>query len=150
MKSLNQLPDQGVDSHLLSRADEDGKEVKELENLNYFTRRITLEGMEAEREFLRIILNDLPTLQEDQQATIEAWRSGDVAVLEALAVRKIDPYPKVKEVMLAERNRNWLPGLRAHRRSGKVVLAVVGVGHLVGEDNLRDLLEARGAQFEQL
>ena len=150
LQALDHVPSQGVDSHLLARADADGKEVNELEDLNYLTRRITILGMETEREFLRMILDDLPTLQEDQQVLIEAWRGGDFAALEALAVRKMDPYPRVKRVMLAERNRNWLPRLRDYRRSGRGVLVVVGVGHLVGEGNLRDLLEARGARLEQL
>lgn len=150
LQALDQTPSQGVDSYLLARADENRKEVKELENLNYFTRRLTSLGMEAEREFLRMILNDLPTLQEDQQAIIEAWKGGDVAALEALAVRKMDPYPNVKRVMLSERNGNWLSRLREYKRLGCKVLTVVGVGHLVGKGNLRELLEARGSHFEQL
>lgn len=146
MRSIGWGP--GVEARLLERADADRKSVEELEDLNYVTRRIVARGMDTEREYLSLILDALPTLRADQEKLLEAWSNGDISALEKLTA--LDRYPLVKEVVQKERNRNWLSLLKDYRKSGKRVLVAVGAAHLVGEGNLRELLEARGAKFEQL
>jgi uncharacterized protein YbaP (TraB family) len=62
---------------------------------------------------------------------------------------QFDQFPNLSGLLLHQRNRNWAMRLLAHRKSKESVLVTVGCFHLVGESNLRQLLEQKGAHFEQ-
>jgi uncharacterized protein YbaP (TraB family) len=70
--------------------------------------------------------------------------------VEKYRTEDFDPFPKLTSLVLDQRNRNWLPRLRQYRKAKSPTLVVVGCFHLVGPGNLRELLEQKGAEFEQL
>jgi uncharacterized protein YbaP (TraB family) len=150
-EAMNRLLDSkqvdGIDSHLINRADIDGKKVEPLEDINYVP-FIMRANLEAGREYLRQALDEIDALENQQLVFREAWRTGSIATLEALT--NDDAYPLVKKALITERNHQWLSRLMEIRASGERVLVVVGVGHLLGAGNLRELLEAHGAEFSQL
>ena len=48
------------------------------------------------------------------------------------------------DVLLVQRNRNWLPAIERMLADNQENLIVVGAGHLAGEDDLLDLLVDAG------
>jgi uncharacterized protein YbaP (TraB family) len=139
---------EGLDSHLLSDADAAAKQVVELEDINYGFRRIREAGLPTELEYLRLILDSLPTLKEDHERLLEAWRTGDLRVLDEQHTQDMDAYPLVMKILQTERNSNWLPIIETLRSRAEGVIVVVGVFHLVGRGSLLDLMGLDN--FEQL
>ena len=72
----------------------------------------------------------------------DAYRAGDT---QAIVRRASGGDPEVSRTVFRDRNRAWLPQLeQISRSSGGHVFGVVGLAHLVGPDNVLDLLRSRG------
>jgi hypothetical protein len=90
---------------------------------------------------------------EDDPSTydrvVQEWMTSDIPALQRDA---IDPLKRVSptlyERLLAERNRRWSAILSARLRQPGLVVVVVGVGHMVGQDGLPSLLRAKGYRVE--
>jgi uncharacterized protein len=129
-----------LDMALLQRASELDKEIAFLEDwrfqLGVLARTVTAEDL---AELLvpegkgRRIMAEL----------IAAYRSGDFEKLAELTedVRVDDP--QRHELLLAARNRDWIPKLRPHLARGRAFVAV-GAAHFPGTDGLIELLRAEG------
>jgi len=52
--------------------------------------------------------------------------------------------------VLVQRNRNWIAPIEALMQEERRTLVVVGVGHLVGEDSVTQMLQAEGYTVTQL
>jgi uncharacterized protein len=74
---------------------------------------------------------------------IAAYRSGDFEKLAALAEAERSEDPARHELLLASRNRDWMPKLRPHLERGRTFVAV-GAAHLPGEGGLIELLRSQG------
>ncbi|ADU36969.1 TraB/GumN family protein [Variovorax paradoxus] len=89
---------------------------------------------------------DRETARRNFQRMHDAWISGDPATL--WAVQKDGPLnrdPELYELVFAVRNRRWAERIATIAPSEQEnTLVIVGAGHLVGTDNLLDLLRARG------
>ncbi len=95
----------------------------------------------------------LRQIEEEAQSVHEldrAWASGDLDALARLSDRMIgEAGPVVKEAILTRRNRAWTERIaRLHAGEGRFFIAV-GAAHLVGEDNVIDMLRARGLEVER-
>jgi hypothetical protein len=81
----------------------------------------------------------------------EAWHAGDLealeAVLEALAMEEPS---QVREALIVRRNEAWVEDITELMAGAQDALIVVGVGHLVGDDALPGLLEAKGYTVERV
>lgn len=73
---------------------------------------------------------------------VRAWMAGDVDGL-AMVPRTPDEAAAL-DVLLVQRNRNWVPMIAQMLRDNQENLIVVGAGHLAGEDDLLDLLVDAG------
>jgi uncharacterized protein YbaP (TraB family) len=73
---------------------------------------------------------------------VEAWIAGDVDQL--AMVPKTDAEAAALDVLLIQRNRNWVPMIEQMLRDNSENLIVVGAGHLAGEDDVLDLLAEAG------
>jgi uncharacterized protein YbaP (TraB family) len=75
---------------------------------------------------------------------IRAWASGDVeAIADSVAPRNDAERAEV-ELLLLDRNRNWMPALETLLAQNREDLVVVGAAHLAGEGSVLDLLEQAG------
>ena len=75
---------------------------------------------------------------------IDAWLTGDTAVLGRLIEKAFAGFPEAYEVLIAARNRRWADTIEALLARSDAVFVVVGAAHVVGPDNLIDLLRDRG------
>lgn len=75
---------------------------------------------------------------------LNSWASGDTVGLTKLLEEGFAEVPQLRAQLLVQRNRNWVPKLRAMLASGKTHFVTVGAGHLIGRDSVVAMLRARG------
>jgi len=142
---------QGVDVYFNNRALGDAKTVGELESVQDQINYIANMGEGNESEFILLSLNDLEEISSSIEGLITAWREGDIQALAELFVDDMKSESEdLYNSLLLERNQNWLPIIERMFSEGGNEFVLVGAAHLVGEDGLLSLLQARGYQIEQL
>jgi uncharacterized protein len=143
-------PALGLDQHFYDRAKEAGRAVQGLETVDYQISRF--DGMTAEQQdkMLAETLKELATETAAVGTLGDAWKAGDAATVERLALADIKSDPVMYQRLLVERNKNWIPKIEAlFARRGKAMV-VVGAAHLIGPDGLLAMLKAKGYTIEQL
>ncbi len=142
---------QGVDVYFNNRALGDAKPVGELESVQAQIDFIANMGEGSESEFILLSLKDMQEIATTMDDLIAAWRTGDNNALAELFVDDMKAESEeLYETLLVERNINWLPIIEQMFNQDGIEFVLVGAAHLVGEDGLLNLLQAKGYQVEQL
>lgn len=144
-------PNSGVDKTLLDQAKAAGKPVKGFETIEQQMGFFGSFDEETSRQFLIDVLNQ----EEEGKALLEtmltAWYTGDEATLEKIFTEEMMvKTPKLYDVLLKGRNRNWVPQIEQILSGSGTSLIVVGTGHLVGPDGVPTLLKAKGIRVDAL
>jgi len=143
-------PELGLDKHFYDQAKAAGKAVQGLETTEFQISRFDTMTMEQQDRMLAQTLKELAT----ETATIDklgtAWKAGDVAAVESIALTDLKSDPQMYQRLLVERNRNWMPKIEALFARRGHALVVVGAAHMVGPDGLLAMLRAKGYTIEQL
>jgi uncharacterized protein YbaP (TraB family) len=143
-------PALGLDQHFYEQATGAGRPVQGLETVEYQISRFDEMTMEQQDKMLAETLNELATETTTVGKLGDAWKTGDAAAVERIALADIKSDPLTYQRLLVERNKNWMPKIEAlFARRGKA-LVVVGAAHLIGPDGLLAMLRARGYAIEQL
>jgi uncharacterized protein len=113
-------------------------------------------GLETVDEHLEVIwrvprsvfIDDLTAAVRDPEGSrlavsqvVSAYVHADAAKLRAI-LDATDP--AFNTILLRERNERWIPQILSWHQNGEAFIAV-GAGHLVGSDNVIDMLRARGS-----
>jgi len=139
----------GVDMQLNARAKAAGKPVFGLESADF--QLGLFDGLStADQE--QMLIGDAAPEQDakDLTAIRDAWVVGNVAALDSLLNRRLDSAPSLRNALLTNRNRSWIPKLEELIKGKDDALVVVGAGHLVGKDGVLELLKAKGYTIEQM
>ena len=80
---------------------------------------------------------------------VNAWSARDAAHFETLLVQRMRLWPSTFEVLISERNRNWLPLVVAMSHDGVSRIIVVGLLHLFGPTGLPALVEQQGMRMSR-
>ena len=143
------MADTGVDMYFYEKAVSDGKTLGELETPLQQMQFITSMGLGREDELILNTLRDMKELPMMMSALKTAWREGNREQLVDLGMRPLQQdFPALYEMLLVDRNREWLPALEAMLKTPEVEFVLVGALHLVGEDGLLDQLARRGYRVE--
>ena len=143
-------PELGLDKHFYDEAKAGGKGVQGLETVEFQISRFDTMTMEQQDRMLAETLKELATETATVGKLGDAWKAGDVAAVEAIALADLKSDPLMYQRLLVERNKNWIPKIEAlFARRGRA-LVVVGAAHLVGPDGLIAMLKAKGYTVEQL
>jgi hypothetical protein len=81
---------------------------------------------------------------------VSAWETGDAARLESIMTTNFKDYPDIYDRFIVQRNRAWAGFIEQLLAQGGTTLVVVGAGHLVGQDNLVQLLKDKKYTIEQV
>ncbi len=144
-------PELGLESTFFTKAVTDGKPSRGLETVAF---QISCLGRFEDAKLEEWILASLQHLEEEEghafDKITEAWRKGEGEKL--AAILKEDPgySPELYEVLLVERNRNWIPEIEKALAEKHDVMFLVGAAHLVGDDGLVELLTKKGLVVTQL
>jgi uncharacterized protein YbaP (TraB family) len=140
----------GVEMHLLKKATRDGKTILGFESVEQQLAYLDGLSLDAQRELLMQTLAESAAIREIMDDLILAWRSGDIDYLEQTLLEDVSGYPELYDTIVANRNRLWLDTIDELLERGEDYLVVVGALHLVGEDGVPQLLEARGVRVTQM
>lgn len=142
-------PAYGIEAHFTGRAVADGKEVLGLEEPAEQLGLLDALSADAQKQLLLQTLEEAGDIETLMDSIIGAWRTGDFAFLEANMLAPMREYPELYEVIVAERNRDWVGQIEDLLDDDDDYLIVVGALHLVGEDGVPALLEAAGYEPRQ-
>lgn len=160
----------GVDSHFLELAHKEGKEVLEVESLEFQTGLLTSANAQEDAwAALPLIADNFDAYVKSYEFLFTAYSKGDIPALEFAVFgssanqngtgdEKLDELLKSlgaaeqednSEYMLSSRNVNMADAAASYLESGKKVFFVVGAGHMVGPDGIPALLEKMGYTVER-
>lgn len=146
-----QMTGEGVDSYFNKQAKVDGKPLQYLESVESQISLLSNMGEGYEDSFMKINLEQFGDFKQYFSTMIDAWRTGDMAKLNAIAVepaRQMDP--KLYHALFVQRNQNWLPQIEKMFGNNSKELVLVGGGHLAGEHSVLALLQQSGYKLEQV
>jgi uncharacterized protein YbaP (TraB family) len=150
LRKLGFDPDVGVDRYFADRAKQEEKPVQGLETPEF---QIGLFGQFSRHDqelMLLQTLKEMDLLEHSVERIMNAWKDGDVAAMEKLMLASMREYPEVRQKLIDDRNRRWVPQLEQLLSGGERVLVIVGAAHLVGPTGVIELLKRRGYRVEQL
>jgi uncharacterized protein YbaP (TraB family) len=96
-------------------------------------------------------LQQLAAFEASVNPLVEAWRKGDIATLAQISsadARRIAP--RAHEVILVNRNRNWIPRIEHWLAANHDYFVACGTAHLVGPDSVIAMLEKKGYKVERI
>ncbi|SDG68558.1 hypothetical protein SAMN04488136_101270 [Vibrio xiamenensis] len=153
MKQLEYLgyrSDDGVDLRLVYRATTKGIPVLSLETLQFQVNLLTSQ-QDAGKEMLTSFIDEFDGAEKAIKCLLTSWKTGDIKSLEKFAELS-EMSPDYEQQFITQRNHDW-----ANKLANKFVtqskgnyLVVVGMLHLVGQDNLLSLLRQQGFVITKL
>jgi uncharacterized protein YbaP (TraB family) len=149
LKQLGFDENLGIDKHFSDAAKRSNKQLlpleTALEQINF------LDGLspKTQDQMLRQSVDENQTEQAEIKTIAAAWRAGDVATMERVALSDVKDSREVYETLLAGRNRRWIPKIESCSQTTASCFIVVGAAHLVGPDGLLALLKQRGYTVTQ-
>ena len=125
------------------------KEVKGLESLSY--QASVLDSIPYQLQASQLVeqidkMNRGESNESEMEKLFAAYKAQDLAALEQLLIHSESGIGAFADVMLFNRNRNWVNKLR-ELLPKKSLLIAVGAGHLPGEQGLIELLRKEGYQL---
>jgi len=139
----------GVDQFFTSRALTDQKQTAALETIEQQIDFLTTMGEGEEDALVLQTIDELENLVEEFSALKSAWRRGDTQTLEEIGLKDFQAFPEAYQAVLVNRNRAWLPKIERMLEDEQIEYVLVGVLHLVGDDSVLAMLEARGYEVER-
>lgn len=142
-------PQSGVEAVLKARALAAGKPIQGLETIDKQVG--ILAGMsEADQlVFLRSLLEAWEDATVELDRMVGAWATGDVALLEEIAVDEMQAEaPVLYDALLVRRNTDWANQIQTMLEGSGTIFIAVGAAHLAGDDSVQEILEARGVNVE--
>ena len=143
-------PAWGIEARIVERAKADEKPILGLETLEEQLSFMNNLDAETQKLFLLQSLEEATEVQNEVDSIVTAWRSGDTETLEQLLLEGLQETPLLFDALLNQRNQNWVPQIIELTRQPGNHLVIVGTMHLVGENSVLQMLEARDIHSRQL
>jgi uncharacterized protein YbaP (TraB family) len=149
----------GIDWEIARTATKLGHKVNGFETIDFQASVLSAESEADQLRQLRMMLA-MPRETRERMFSMMfpsfvAWANGDTRPMTAFftftsLVSNFDAKQKAQlDRLLVNRNRNWADKLEERLKGSGVSFVAVGGGHLIGPNNLRALLEARGIHVER-
>jgi len=144
LQQVGFTPELGVDMHFFERAGEGGKRIVALETIE--DQIDVFDGLTPDQQvaLLESTLTEMDSIRDRMDEITAIWASGDSERLSQLMNESLLDQPVLTERILYDRNRKWLPQIEAMVASGEPAIVIVGMGHMVGEQSVTDLLIEAG------
>jgi uncharacterized protein YbaP (TraB family) len=141
--------DLGVDIYFYQRAKALNKPIFGLETINDQA-NVLIENEKTGELHLLFTIERLPEYKSALTQMVDAWRKGQVDILDQFLNQDERNDPEMFYRMFAKRNARWLPQIEKLTHENFNCLVIVGAGHLVGSHGLVETLRSRGYQIDQL
>jgi uncharacterized protein len=140
----------GVDLYFYRKAKAAGKPVLGLETLRDQAQIFDRFNDAENEQYLVGTISGLPAYAVMVRQLVDAWKNGDVQLLDQLLNQDKRSDPTTHEALFSRRNSKWLPEIERFAHQGGNYLIIVGAGHLVGDDGVVAQLRQAGYSVEQL
>lgn len=144
-------PSSGVEYRLKAAGDEAGVSYGYFETVEQqlrFFADMPIETQIADFE------NGLTQALEDPgllDRMVQAWATGDTDTLDTVMNESMrDASADLYDVLIVQRNENWIPLIEQILDSGESAFIAVGAGHVTGPQGVISLLQARGHTVERI
>ncbi|NBB93441.1 MAG: TraB/GumN family protein [Gammaproteobacteria bacterium] len=125
--------------------------VRSLESAEAQIRMLADLDAEQQADMLASTLDQLEEGTERFEALTREWATGETEGMEAMLVETMQTeYPELYDVLFTRRNADWVEQLEAELAGSGTDFVAVGVGHLVGEGSVIELLRERGWTVERV
>ncbi|MBW1859564.1 MAG: TraB/GumN family protein [Deltaproteobacteria bacterium] len=142
-------PSYGVDAYFFRKAKEDEKQRIFLEPVEFQIDLFAKMGPREQESFLKQTMEDLGVIESMVSDMVNSWQIGDVDTLGSILNMSFSKHPDMYDRIMVQRNINWVSRIEGLLNQDGNVLVIVGAGHLVGDQNLLQLLRKRGYKMEQ-
>lgn len=150
MRKIGFQPERGIEQYVLGQAQVAGKEILGLETVEFQLGLFDALPAEQQQAMLEQTLAELDEGIAVLDEMVAAWRDGEMERLSAELLDEFAEFPGLYETLVTKRNNAWVPPLERMLADGQRHLVVVGALHLVGPDNVVELLRERGHDVERL
>ena len=158
---LENLSTEGVDASFVAKANDDGKEVVNIETLDIQVGAVDGYSDELVDYIISETLDDIDEIDdyaEDFGELYNLWAKGDVDPMleeemddvDDLPADLQDDYADYMDVMLYNRNKGMADKASEFLKEGKNYLFMVGSAHYAGDRGVDDLLEEMGYTVEKI
>ncbi len=142
--------ERGLEQYLLRKSHEAHKPIIGLETLAMQIGVFDALPPASQQAMLEQTLNELDEANTEMAKLATAWRDGHLETLSEGLLADFAAFPGLYETLVKNRNASWVEPLERVLSDGRHYLVVVGALHLVGRDNVLDMLKARGHEAVRL
>jgi uncharacterized protein len=150
MRKLGFEGERGLEQYLLRKSRDAAKPIIGLETLALQLGIFADLPASSQAAMLEQTLRDMSEGDTVIAKLATAWRDGHLEALGEELLASLDDVPGLDDALVRNRNAEWVKTLERYLGDGKRYLVVVGAFHLVGRDNVIDLLNARGLKAVRL
>jgi uncharacterized protein len=140
----------GVDLYFYRKAKAAGKPMLGLETLRDQAEIFDRFNDRQNEQYLLSTISGLPEYAEMIRRLVNAWKDGDVRLLDRLLNQDKEADPITHETLFSRRNAKWVPEIERFAHASGNYLIIVGAGHLVGDDGVVAQLRRAGFSVQQL
>lgn len=151
LKAAGFLPEEGVEMNLRARALAAGKTIHGFETIDQQIGGLARMSDDGQMVYLRHYLKTWNTAADELEHAVAGWTVGDAAAMTAFAHangRGISE--EAHQIFLARRNADWAGQIETLMQGSGVAFIAVGAAHLHGDDNVLDMMRARGISVRKL
>jgi len=142
-------PESGVEKQLQPMVA--GKTIRALETAQGQMEMLASIPEDVQLLMLREALAEMDESIDELRDLADDWAVGDVEDLEAELIEEMKAeMPGAFDIMFTKRNQNWVDQIEIEMKGSGTDFIAVGAGHLVGEDSVPAILEARGYTVTRL
>jgi uncharacterized protein YbaP (TraB family) len=142
---------EGVDMFFYKAASKDNKAVEGLETIDEQIDYLLEMGKGHENDLVSYTITDINSTKNNFEIIVDSWRRGDVDKLDRLIVGEIrTKMPEIYKDVIMNRNNNWMQVIEKYFANQKTEFVMVGMAHLVGTDEIIEMLSKKGYKVEKL
>jgi hypothetical protein len=139
----------GVEEELMKIAKEDKKEIKGLETIQFQASVFDSIPYEWQAKELLKNIDSFSVYKNEFETMVDFYKNQQLDSIKSLMGKSKSGDEKYDDLLLNNRNKNWVKQLKEIMKNQSVFVAV-GTGHLVGEKGLINLLRKEGYKVEPL
>ncbi len=157
--SLDGMKESGIDSYFIGLAKEDGKEVRDIEELEDQMNALTAStDALAEYNINGALEISMEEFEEDFMELYNVWAKGDVEGYAELDAEGMEEFPEelkadyevYNDLLLTQRNIGMAEKAAEYIKNGDNIFYMVGFAHFCGDGSVIDLLEKQGYKVEKI
>lgn len=138
----------GIDNYFESKAKIDQKNIKGFETLKQTYNSYLYHDKVDQDIFMQLSLKELKSKWLNKMST--AWRNGDINFFLAMYDDSLlKKFPELDKRLGYDRNKLWVPKIIELTKKSENALVIVGLGHLIGEDSVIEMLSKKGFKAVQ-